>query len=70
LIIGARDKGRLEEVIKEINKINPKIKAIYSVLDLGDKESIEQFSRFVGDNTQKIDFLINNAGVMMVPERR
>jgi retinol dehydrogenase-12 len=40
LIIGARDKGKLEEVIKEIKKINPNIKATYSILDLGDKESI------------------------------
>lgn len=70
LIIGARDKGRLEETIKEINRVNPKAKASYSVLDLGDRESIEQFSRFVLNNCEKIDFLINNAGVMMVPERR
>jgi retinol dehydrogenase-12 len=40
LIIGARDKGKLEEVIKDINKLNPKVKAIYAILDLGDKESI------------------------------
>lgn len=37
LIIGARDKGRLEETIKEIHVLNPKTKAIYSILDLGDK---------------------------------
>ena len=46
LIIGARDKGRLEEVIKEINKVNPKINAVYAVLDLGDRDSIEQLSKF------------------------
>lgn len=56
--------------MKEINKINPKVNAVYSVLDLGDKESIEQFAKFVQNNCTKVDFLINNAGVMMVPERR
>ena len=70
LIIGARDKGKLEEVIKDINKLNPKVKAIYAILDLGDKESILEFSKLVESNCTKVDFLINNAGVMMVPERR
>ena len=70
IIIGARDKAKLEETVKEIAKINPKVNAVYAVLDLGDKDSIEQFAKFVQNNCTKIDFLSNNAGVMMIPERR
>ena len=39
-------------------------------LDLGDKESILEFAKKVKKETDKIDFLLNNAGVMAAQERR
>ena len=43
-------------------------------LDLGDKKSVDNFYEFVKDELRndenRIDYLINNAGVMAIPDRR
>jgi short-subunit dehydrogenase involved in D-alanine esterification of teichoic acids len=36
---------------------------------LGSKASIRDFSEMVKENCEKIDVLINNAGVMAIPQR-
>ena len=38
-------------------------------LDLGSKESIQEFARIVASKHPNIDFLLNNAGVMFLPTR-
>lgn len=43
---------------------NKDCKVIYFPLDLGDKLSIEEFSLRVIENCEKIDILINNAGIV------
>lgn len=55
---------------KDLNNINSKAHSSYCYLDLGDKQSIKDFAEYVIQNSYKVDFLINNAGVMMIPERR
>ena len=39
-------------------------------MDLGSRKSIDEFVKEIKSRYQKIDYLINNAGVMMVPDRR
>lgn len=39
-------------------------------LDLGNKKSVDEFVSEITARYQKIDYLINNAGVMMIPDRR
>jgi NAD(P)-dependent dehydrogenase (short-subunit alcohol dehydrogenase family) len=43
---------------------------IFIPLDLSDKDSIKEFADRVKEQVDKVDILINNAGVMAIPERR
>jgi NADP-dependent 3-hydroxy acid dehydrogenase YdfG len=40
---------------------------LFFPLDLADKKSIQEFSNRTKAAVDKIDILINNAGVMMIP---
>lgn len=70
MVIGARDTKKsiaaVEEIISESN--NKKI--LQFSLDLGSRKSIDEFVQEIKSRYQKVDYLINNAGVMMVPDRR
>ena len=67
VIIGARDTEKSAKFVKEINSKLGKDIAEQYYLDLGDLKSIRDF---VGNITvEKIDFLVNNAGVMALPKR-
>jgi NAD(P)-dependent dehydrogenase (short-subunit alcohol dehydrogenase family) len=44
-------------------------KLVACVVDLGDLESVREFTRFVRRADDAIDILINNAGIMALPER-
>ena len=68
VIIGARDILTAEAVIKASQRNNSKGKITFIPLDLADTGSIKKFAELVP--FEKIDFLINNAGVMRIPERR
>ena len=68
VIIGARSKETAEEVIKSIRRKNPTAKVDYIQLDLASKASIENFASAV--KFTKIDYLINNAGIMSIPQRK
>lgn len=70
IIFGARDARKSEEAIKEILRENKEARLHFYPLDLGDKSSIKEFSQRVKQQTEKIDILINNAGVMAIPERK
>ena len=76
VIIGSRDVKKNAETVDEISKQFPHSSITSSRLDLGDKASIVNFAEFVREEvgkdaeTNRVDFLINNAGVMAVPERR
>ena len=74
VIIGARDIKKNEETINEIKKQYPQALLASARLDLGDRKSVDNFSEFVknelSNEENKIDYLINNAGVMAIPDRR
>lgn len=71
VIIGARDKQKNQRTVNEfLNLKKGDIVAFH--LDLSKKESIEEFvdqvRHHLGDRS--IDYLINNAGVMMIPSHK
>jgi short-subunit dehydrogenase len=68
IIIGARSRETAEEVIKSIKNQNNKAKVEYISLDLSSKESIESFAKSV--QFPKIDYMVNNAGIMSIPKRK
>lgn len=69
IVMGARDRVKSEEAVKEIIKETKNNNVEFVPLDLANKKSIEEFANTVKSKYNKIDILINNAGVMMLPER-
>lgn len=68
IIIGCRDLTKAENAVKEIKDKNPNAIIKYSKLDLSSLESVRQFAKTISEEENRIDILINNAGVMMCPE--
>lgn len=69
IVMGARDKVKSEEAVKEAKSCSGNNNVEYIYLDLGSKSSIEEFSAAVMAKYSTIDILINNAGVMYIPKR-
>ena len=65
IVIGARDRNKSEEAIKDIQCRNRNADIDFIPLDLSDRSSIEHFAQAI--SFEKIDYLINNAGVMGLP---
>lgn len=66
--IGARDRNTAEAVIKACLLTNPKAKVEFIPLDLSSRDSIKSFASSI--QQEKIDYLINNAGLMAIPRRK
>ena len=65
LILASRTPPKLSAVETEINKSYPKVTTRSITLDLSAQKSIRQAAGEIMKLTNKIDILINNAGVMM-----
>ncbi|KAF3853469.1 hypothetical protein F7725_014157 [Dissostichus mawsoni] len=68
IIMGCRDMEKCETAAKEIrgNTLNPHVYACQ--LDLASMKSIREFAEKIKQKEQRVDVLINNAGVMRCPE--
>ena len=69
IIFACRDKNKTETVIEEIQKETKNNNLEFMRLDLSDLSSIKQFAEEFSSKNQKLDILINNAGVNL-PERK
>jgi NAD(P)-dependent dehydrogenase (short-subunit alcohol dehydrogenase family) len=67
VIMAVRNTTKAEVVVENIKKEFPKAKIDIRKLELGNLESIKSFSKEIKSNYNKLDILINNAGVMMSP---
>ncbi|KAM9773906.1 retinol dehydrogenase 13-like [Syngnathus typhle] len=67
IIMGCRDMEKCEAAAKEIrgNTLNPHVYACH--LDLASMKSIREFADRIKEKEQRVDVLINNAGVMRCP---
>ncbi|MFC5834955.1 oxidoreductase [Nonomuraea insulae] len=65
VVVAARDQGKGEEAVARILRAVPDARAEYGRLDLADLASVRRFAGTV----RKVDLLINNAGVAMLPRR-
>ncbi|KAG7227760.1 hypothetical protein INR49_013554, partial [Caranx melampygus] len=67
IIMGCRDMEKCEAAAKEIrgNTLNPHVYACH--LDLASMKSIREFAKRVKEEEQRVDLLVNNAGVMRCP---
>ena len=70
VIIAGRNRSKGEVAIKEIQSNVASANIHFEELDLGDITSIEAFAKRIRDKHKSLDGLINNAGVIMNPQRQ
>lgn len=71
LILVARTKSKVEPVIREIAAIDPEVEVTFVPCELTDREgSVRQAAETINsdETIPRIDVIVNNAGVMMLPE--
>ncbi len=67
VILASRSKENGEHSKDEILKEFPDANITVMILDLGDLESVKEFASEFRKNYNKLDVLLNNAGIMMSP---
>jgi short chain dehydrogenase len=70
LYLACRDMKKCEEVRKEIIALSSNPSVYARELDLGSLESIRKFSERFHKEENKLDILMNNAGIFMVPQAK
>jgi NAD(P)-dependent dehydrogenase (short-subunit alcohol dehydrogenase family) len=70
VIMAARNQSKAGEAFDEIKKEHPDASVEIRELDLGSLDSVETFADSVLADFDRLDLLINNAGVMGIPERK
>lgn len=70
VIIAGRNPAKGAEAVNKIRAEKPDANVHFEVLDLGNLASIEAFGKRMLAAHQRLDLLINNAGVMTPPERK
>jgi NAD(P)-dependent dehydrogenase (short-subunit alcohol dehydrogenase family) len=68
ILLHGRTASKINSVIAEINKLNPAIKTIFVHADFSSLASVREAAKFVNSRINKLDILINNAGIMAVKE--
>ncbi len=67
VILAGRNKDKINAAIEEIKAVHPTAKLEAGIVDLSDLTSVEQFAKTIVANHDRLDVLINNAGVMFPP---
>ncbi|ODQ69012.1 hypothetical protein LIPSTDRAFT_7241 [Lipomyces starkeyi NRRL Y-11557] len=67
LILAGRSESKITPVVQSIHAINSNVKTIFIQLDLSSQESVRAAAAKVNHAVDKIDVLINNAGIMACP---
>lgn len=67
VVITARDEDKAKKAVIDIKDLGRTNKVGYRLLDLSSLADIERFSKEISDRYDRLDLLINNAGVMTPP---
>ncbi len=67
VIVAVRNTQKAETVVQEIKQMNPKAKIDTKEMDLNSLESVKRFADKVLSSYDRLDVLINNAGIMACP---
>lgn len=67
IILAGRNKSKIQPVIDQIATENPDVAVKFVELDLADLSSVRKAAEEVKTLTKKLDVLINNAGIMAIP---
>lgn len=69
VILAGRSRAKLDEAVRTLHAEMPAAKLETLVLDLGELASIREAATRIAASTT-LDLLVNNAGVMNIPQRR
>jgi len=67
--ITSRDSGRGEKALREVRAKAPGADVDVRELDLADLASVQDFADSYAEDFERLDLLVNNAGVMALPRR-
>lgn len=67
VVLACRGAGKGEEARKRIEAVRPGAEVVVMPLDLADLDSVREFAASFAGRFDRLDLLINNAGVMMPP---
>jgi NAD(P)-dependent dehydrogenase (short-subunit alcohol dehydrogenase family) len=70
VVIAGRDTRKGADAVARIRSDVAAAKVRFEALDLASLASVARFAERLGNNQQQVDLLVNNAGVMVPPERR
>lgn len=70
VIVAGRSAAKVERAVGELRALGARGTAEPGLLDLGDLASVRAFAAAVLQRHQRLDLLLNNAGVMATPEGR
>jgi NAD(P)-dependent dehydrogenase (short-subunit alcohol dehydrogenase family) len=70
VIMACRNTAKAEAAVASLRAIAPRAKLEILPLDLASLDSVRAFAKTIKDRGERIDLLINNAGVMAVPLAR
>ena len=70
VILAGRNPAKGADSINRITAAVPDARIVFEALDLGSLASVEAFARRLAQRVDRLDLLINNAGVMMPPTRQ
>ena len=70
VILACRSVERGETAAVEVRKRSGNDNAVFVQLDLASLDSVRKFAAKILEEEPRIDILINNAGVMAIPERK
>ncbi|WP_112609440.1 oxidoreductase [Rhizobium sp. WW22] len=69
VVIASRNEARAQEAIAKIRAATPGADVTFEALDLTSLKSVGRAAHRIADTVPHIDLLINNAGVMAIPDR-
>ena len=69
IVMACRDKNRAETAIEEIKSVTGLDSYEFMELDLMDLQSVKNFTIKFLSKYQRLDVLVNNAGIMALPKR-
>lgn len=69
VIIAGRNAGKGADAVEKIRQVVPFARVEFEIVDLASLSSITAFSKRVRSNRQSVDLLINNAAIMVPPQR-
>ncbi|MEM7157103.1 MAG: oxidoreductase [Myxococcota bacterium] len=70
VIVASRSEERGRTAVEQIRQAAPSATVELIVLDLADLGSVERFAATFTERYDRLDLLVNNAGVMMPPQRQ